>query len=460
MHAPAVGDVVAQLLHTTLEERLLPTPRMVMSARHGQAGPAERRGVHRIGVYGSSERLVVGVKGPLGLRPIAFVIPSQRAPLAEMDIVQMGYQPVVHSPEQFDAFIRSEITKRAAVIEQANVHIDRRRHHDNRHSGGEEMKSLLRAAAVLSLATLALTTSAQSYPTRPIRVLIPFTAGSAADIIARAMEPQLREKLGQSLVIDNRGGAGGNIAAEMTAKSAPDGYTLMMGTIGTHAINYSLYSKLPYHPIRDFTPIALVGDSPNVLVINPKVPANSIQELIALAKAHPGQLNYGSSGAGTSVHLSAELFSTMAGIKMVHVPFKGATEALTALLGGQLDLMFASLSSSIPLIKQGRLKAFAVTGAQRSPSIPELPTISEAALPGYAAAAWYGLVGPAGIPRPIVATLSNASLATIAMPEVKDRLFASGVEVRPGNDQQFAKLIASEVQKWAKVVKDSGAKVE
>jgi tripartite-type tricarboxylate transporter receptor subunit TctC len=246
----------------------------------------------------------------------------------------------------------------------------------------------------------------------------------------------------------------------MTAKSAPDGYTLMMGTIGTHAINYSLYSKLPYHPIRDFTPIALVGDSPNVLVINPKVPANSIQELIALAKAHPGQLNYGSSGAGTSVHLSAELFSTMAGIKMVHVPFKGATEALTALLGGQLDLMFASLSSSIPLIKQGRLKAFAVTGAQRSPSIPELPTISEAALPGYAAAAWYGLVGPAGIPRPIVATLSNASLATVAMPEVKDRLFASGVEVRPGNDEQFAKLIASEVQKWAKVVKDSGAKVE
>jgi tripartite-type tricarboxylate transporter receptor subunit TctC len=322
------------------------------------------------------------------------------------------------------------------------------------------MKSLLHAAVALSLATLALTTAAQSYPTRPIRVLIPFTAGSAADIIARAMEPQLREKLGQSLVIDNRGGAGGNIAAEMTAKSAPDGYTLMMGTIGTHAINYSLYSKLPYHPIRDFTPIALVGDSPNVLVINPKVPANSIQELIALAKAHPGQLNYGSSGAGTSVHLSAELFSTMAGIKMVHVPFKGATEALTALLAGQLDLMFASLSSSIPLIKQGRLKAFAVTGAQRSPSIPELPTMSEAALPGYAAAAWYGLVGPVGIPRPIVTTLSNASLATIAMPEVKDRLFASGVEVRPGNDQQFAKVIASEVQKWAKVVKDSGAKVE
>ena len=322
------------------------------------------------------------------------------------------------------------------------------------------MTSWLRTAVATVLFTLAVTAAAQSYPTRPIRVLIPFTAGSAADIIARAMEPQLREKLGQSLVIDNRGGAGGNIAAEMTAKSAPDGYTLMMGTIGTHAINYSLYARLPYHPIRDFTPIALVGDSPNVLVINPKVPANSIQELIALAKARPGQLNYGSSGAGTSVHLSAELFSTMAGIKMVHVPYKGATEALTALLGGQLDLMFASLSSSIPLIKQGRLKAFAVTGSQRSPSIPELPTMSEAALPGYAAAAWYGLVGPAAIPRPIVMTLSTAALATIAMPEVKDRLFASGVEVRPGDDQEFARLIASEVQKWAKVVKDSGAKVE
>jgi tripartite-type tricarboxylate transporter receptor subunit TctC len=301
---------------------------------------------------------------------------------------------------------------------------------------------------------------AQSYPVRPIRVLIPFTAGSAADIIARAMEPQMREKLGQSLVIDNRGGAGGNIAAELTAKSAPDGYTVMMATIGTHAINYSLYSKLPFHPIRDFTPIALVGESPNALVINPRVPANSIKELIALAKARPGQLNYGSSGAGTSVHLSAELFSSMAGIRMVHVPFKGATEALTALLGGQVDLMFASLSSSIPLIKAGRLKAFAVTGSRRSPSIPELPTMSEAALPGFAAAAWYGIAGPAGIPQPAVATLSKAALDSLNTKEVKERLFASGVEVRTGTPEEFSRLIESEMRKWAKVVKDSGAKVE
>src|SRR6476469_8588504 len=206
------------------------------------------------------------------------------------------------------------------------------------------MQCLLRFG-LLYLACASCAALAQQYPSRPIRVLIPFTAGSAADIIARAMEPQLREKLGQSLVIDNRGGAGGNIAAELTAKSAPDGYTLMMGTIGTHAINYSLYSKLPYHPQRDFTPIALVGESPNILVINPYVPAQSIKELIALGKANPGKLNYGSSGSGTTVHLSAELFSVMTGIKMVHVPYKGASEALTALLSGQTDLQFASLSS-------------------------------------------------------------------------------------------------------------------
>jgi tripartite-type tricarboxylate transporter receptor subunit TctC len=326
-------------------------------------------------------------------------------------------------------------------------------------SGGKIMR-LSRHLALLSLVFISWPASAQQYPTRPIRVLIPCTAGSAADIIARAMEPTLRDKLGQSLVIDNRGGAGGNIAAELTAKSAPDGYTIMMATIGTHAINYSLYSKLPFHPIRDFTPIALVGESPNALVINPRVPANSIKELIALAKARPGQLNYGSSGAGTTVHLSAELFSSMSGIKMVHVPFKGATEALTALLGGQLDLMFASLSSSISLIKAGRLKAFAVTGAQRSPSIPELPTMSEAALPGYAAAAWFGVVGPAGVSQPIVATLNTVTLAALNTQEVKDRLFASGVEVRTSSAEEFARLIESEMRKWAKVVKDSGAKVD
>ena len=312
----------------------------------------------------------------------------------------------------------------------------------------------------LAGAAIAANAVAQQYPARPVRIYIPFTAGSAADIIARALEPQMREKLGQSLIIDNRGGAGGNIAAELTAKSPNDGYSIMMGTVGTHAINLSLYSKLPYHPQRDFTPIALVGESPNILVINPYVPAQSIKELIALGKANPGKLNYGSSGSGTTVHLSAELFSVMTGIKMVHVPYKGASEALTALLSGQTDLQFASLSSGIPLVKAGRLRAFAVTGEKRSPSIPEMPTMSEAALPGYAASAWFGLLGPAGMPPAAVTALSNAALASLQTQEVKDRLFASGVELRPMPPDEFTRLIDVEIKKWAQVVKASGAKVD
>ena len=319
---------------------------------------------------------------------------------------------------------------------------------------------VLRIAALLLSIVFAVPLGAQQFPSRPIRILIPFTAGSAADIIARAMEPQLRERLGQPIVIDNRGGAGGNIAADLTAKSAPDGYTLMLATIGTHAINYSLYSKLPFHPVRDFTPIALIGESPNILVTSPRVAANSVKELIALARAKPGQLNYGSSGAGTSVHLSGELFNTLAGVKTVHVPFKGASEALTALLGGQVDFMFASLSSAIPQVKAGKLKAFAVTAAQRSPSIPDLPTMSEAGLPGFVAVAWYGLAGPAGIAPPIVATLSKAALSSLSTKEVHDRMFASGVEVHPGSPEQLASLIKSEMDKWAKVVKASGAKAD
>jgi tripartite-type tricarboxylate transporter receptor subunit TctC len=318
----------------------------------------------------------------------------------------------------------------------------------------------MRLAALLLLLLASTPLVAQQYPTRPVRMVIPFPAGSAADIIARAIDPQLRERLGQPLVMDNRGGAGGNIAAEITAKAAPDGYTIMMATIGTHAINHSLYSKLPFHPVRDFTPIALVGESPNVLVTTNRIAANSVKELIAIAKAKPGQLNYASSGAGTSVHLSGELFNSMAGVKTVHVPFKGATEALTGLLGGQVDFMFASLSSAIPHVKAGKLKAFAVTGQQRSPSVPDLPTMSEAALPAFAAAAWYGVVGPAGIPRPIVAILSKATLSVLETKEAKDRLFASGVEVRPAGPEEFAKLIQSEMEKWAKVVKESGAKVD
>lgn len=303
-------------------------------------------------------------------------------------------------------------------------------------------------------------TASPAYPTRAVRMLIPFTVGSAADIIARAMEPAMRERLGQPLVIDNRGGAGGNIAAELTAKSPPDGYTIFMGTIGTQAINYSLYSKLSYHPLNSFTLIARVGESPNVLVLNPSVPAKSVKELIALAKARPGVLNYSTSGAGTSVHLSAELFNSMAGVKTVHVPFKGASEALTALLSGQTDLQFASVSSAIPFIKAGRLRGLGVTSPARIASMPDVPTIAEAGLPGYSAVAWYGIVGPAGIPAPIAATLSKAALDTLAQPEVRTRLASSGVDANPGTPEEFRKLIEAEIPKWAKVVKDSGARAD
>ncbi len=300
--------------------------------------------------------------------------------------------------------------------------------------------------------------AAQQFPSRAIRILIPFTAGSAADIIARALEPALRERLGQPVVIDNRGGAGGNIAAELVAKSPADGYTLLMATIGTQAINVSLYTKLNYHPQKDFTPITLVGDSPNAMVVNPVVPVRTMKDFVALAKSKPGVLNYGSSGSGTTVHLAGELFSVMTGTKMVHVPFKGASESLTALISGETDLQFASLSSAIPLIKSGRLRALGITSPRRSPSIPELATLAEQGLAGYEAVAWFGVVGPANLPANVVATLNKATLDSVGQQDVKTRLFNSGVEARTLGPEEFAKYTESEIQKWAKVVKASGAR--
>ena len=314
----------------------------------------------------------------------------------------------------------------------------------------------LRSWLFALLAGVSVSAAGQQYPTRPIRMLIPFPAGSAADIIARAVEPAMRERLGQALVIDNRGGAGGNIAAELTAKSPADGYTLMMATIGTQAINFSLYAKLGYHPQKDFTPITLVGDSPNAMVVNPVVPVKTMKDFIALAKSKPGVLNYGSSGSGTTVHLAGELFSVMTGVKMVHVPFKGASESLTALISGETDLQFASLSSAIPLIKSGRLRPLGVTSPQRSPALHNLPTVAEQGLTGYEAVAWFGIVGPAKLPVNIVATIHKVTLESLAQTEVKTRLANSGVEVRTMGPEEFAKYTESEIAKWAKVVKAQG----
>lgn len=321
------------------------------------------------------------------------------------------------------------------------------------------LRGLIALSAPIALATVA-PAAAQAWPARPVRVLIPFTVGSAADVIARAMEPALRERLGQPVVMDNRPGAGGNIAAEATAKSAPDGYTILLATIGTHAINYSLYSKLNYHPLNSFTTIARIGDSPNVLVVNPRVPARSVGDLITLARQRPGVLNYSTSGAGTSVHLSAELFNTMANVKTVHVPFKGAAEALSALLSGETDMQFASVSSAIPMIKAGRLRPLGVTAPTRIPTLPDVPTLAESGLPGYSAVAWYGVVGPAGIPAPVVTALSRAVLDVLGQPEVIRRLAASGVDVNASGPEEFRKLIEAEIPKWAAVVKAAGVRAD
>ena len=269
-------------------------------------------------------------------------------------------------------------------------------------------------AALAAFATLA---HAQTpYPTKPIRIVVPFPAGGTTDILARAVAQRLTETLGQPVVVDNRPGAGGNIGAELVAKAAPDGYTLLMGTVGTHAINASLYAKMPYDHVRDFAPVILVAGVPNVLVINPALPVNSVQELIAYGKANPGKLNFASSGNGTSIHLSAELFKTMTGVQMAHVPYKGSAPALVDLMGGQVQLMFDNLPSALPQIKAGKLKALAVTSAQRSSALPDVPTVIESGLPGFEASSWFGLLAPAGTPKDIIAKLNGEVAKWLATP--------------------------------------------
>ena len=302
--------------------------------------------------------------------------------------------------------------------------------------------------------------SAQSYPTKPIRLVVPFPPGGATDILARDVAQKLTEAWGQSVIVDNRPGAGGNIGSELVAKSAPDGYTLEMGTVGTHAINASLYAKMPYDHVKDFTPVILVAGVPNVLVVNPSVPANSVAELIAYAKANPGKLNFASSGNGTSIHLSGELFKVMAGVQIMHIPYKGSTPALQDLLAGQVQMMFDNLPPSLPQIKAGKLRALAVTSLTRAPALPDVPTLSEAGLPGFEASSWFGILAPAGTPAPIVAKLNAEIAKYLATPEAKEKLAKQGANAAGGTPDDFAKHIAAETAKWAKVVKDSGAKID
>ncbi len=319
---------------------------------------------------------------------------------------------------------------------------------------------IARAVLAAVSALLVTTAASQGFPNRPVRVVVPFPAGGTTDLIARAVSQKLTESTGQPFVVDNRPGAGGNIGSELVAKSPPDGYTLLMGTVGTHAINPGLYPKMPYDHVRDFTPVILVAGVPNVLVVNPSLPVNSVQELIAYAKANPGKLNFASSGNGTSIHLSGELFKTMAGVQMTHVPYKGSAPALQDLVGGQVQLMFDNLPSSLALIKGGKLKPLAVTSLSRAAALPDVPTLAESGLPGFEASSWFGLLAPAGTPPAVVTKLNTEVAKWLASPEAKEKLLAQGAIAAGGTPEDFAKHIAAETAKWQKVVKESGAKVD
>ena len=315
-------------------------------------------------------------------------------------------------------------------------------------------------AVAALLAVFAQNAFAQAYPTHSIRLVVPFPAGGTTDILARAAAQKLSESLGQSVVVDNRPGAAGNIGADIVAKSAPDGYTLLMGTVGTHAINPGLYAKMPYDHVKDFVPVVLVAGVPNVLAVNPAFPVNSVAELIALAKSKPGTINFASSGSGTSIHMSGELFKAMAGVDMTHVPYKGSSPALTDLMGGQVQIMFDNLPSALPLIKAGKLRAIAVTSLKRAAALPDVPTISESGLPGFEASSWFGVLAPAGTPAPVVAKINADVNKWLQSPEARDQLLAQGANAAGGTPEQFAAHIHAETEKWAKVVKASGAKAD
>ena len=322
----------------------------------------------------------------------------------------------------------------------------------------------LRVASACALAAIGclLTDAgyAQAYPTRPIRLVVPFPAGGSLDVVARAIGQKLTEAWGQPVVIDNRPGAGGNIGADLVAKSAPDGYTILEGALSTHAVNVSLYHKLPYDPIKDFAPITLVAITPNVLVLNRAFPVNSVSELITYAKAHPGALAFGSGSNGSAGHLAGELFKADTGIDMVHVPYKGGAPALQALLAGDTQLMFDNLANSTPQLKAGKLKALAVTTGKRSPLAPELPTLAESGLPGFDIYTWWGLLAPAGT-RPEIIAKWNAEVARIlGTPEMRAFFAGEGAEPAPTTPDEFAALIRSETTKYARIVKLSGAKVD
>jgi tripartite-type tricarboxylate transporter receptor subunit TctC len=317
----------------------------------------------------------------------------------------------------------------------------------------------MKFAAVLACGLLLQSASAQSYPAKPVRLIAASSPGSAVDIVARIVAQKLTEQLGQQMIVDNRAGAGGNLGAEVAAKAAPDGYTLFMGT-PAHAINTGLYRKLNYDLTRDFAPVSLVTTGQYVIVVHPSLPVKSVKELIALARTRPGQLNYASAGSGNATHLAGELFKSLARVNLVHVPYKGSGPALTDLIGGQVQLMFCNLTAALPQVKSGRLRALAVTGAKRTATVPELPTVSEAGLPGYVVTSWFGVLAPAGTPREVIVRLNGELAQAMRSPDMRERLAGEGAEPTAGTPEQFAAFIKTEIAQWTTVVRDARISAE
>lgn len=299
--------------------------------------------------------------------------------------------------------------------------------------------------------------SAQAWPTRPIRLVVTFPPGGAPDILARLFSE--KAQLGQSVIVDNKPGAGGNIGAEFVAKAAPDGYTIVMGTVGTHAINGALYAKMPYDMVRDFAPVSLVASAPNLLVVNNNLPVKTVSDLISYMKANPDKLSFGSPGVGTSVHVSGELFKSMTGTAMTHVPYKGRQFAIPDLVGGTIQLMFDNMPSALPMAREGKIRAVAVTTLKRSPSAPEIPTVAET-IPGFEAVTWFAMFAPAGTPRPAVDRLHQEVLRVYRLPEVQERLHTLGLDALLTTPEQLATYQAAEISKWSEVVRKSGAQAQ
>jgi len=320
---------------------------------------------------------------------------------------------------------------------------------------------LLKAAAFFTfvIASPVLAQTVPQYPAKPVRMIVTAAAGSP-DITARIVGQKLTAALGQSVVIENRPGAGGSIAAELAAKAAPDGYTLVMASAGSHAVSPALYPKLAWDPVRDFVPITIVAVAPNILIVHPSLPVKSVRELIALARARPGELSFGSGGSGSTAHLSGELFRTMANIKIVHIPFKGAPSAALGVIGGQVEMALLNLPPTLPQVKSGRLKGLAVTTAKRTSAIPELPTIAEAGVPGYEASTWYGVMAPAGTPNEITGRLYTAIIADLRTDDTRARIAADGGEVVGSTPEEFAATLKRDLAKWTRVVKESGARAD